>query len=521
VTNTPQEILLPYQKAWMADPSKVKVCEKSRRVGLSWCEAADAALTAASVKQAGGMDVWYVGYNKDMAQEFIRDAANWAKIYHRVAVKVEEEVFKDEDGEREILTYVIRFQSGYRVTALSSRPSNLRGKQGVVVIDEAAFHDDLPGLIKAAMALTIWGGRVRIISTHNGNHNAFNELIEEVRAGKRGYSLHRIPFNEAVEQGLYRRICAHNGSDWTTLAESAWVTEIRTIYKDNAAEELDCIPREGSGNWLTRIIIAGCMIDGPPVIRLALPDDFVEKPESEQRAATRLWCMVHLEEPLAALDPNLESYFGQDFGRKGDLSVIWVLQKQANMTLVTRFTVELRETPHEVQKTILLTILARLPRFRAGAMDATGSGITLADAARSKYGSTIVEQVQLNNGWYREHMPPLKAALEERTLLIPKHADVMADLATLQMEEGVARIPKSGGRSKGTDGGWRHADSAIALALAHYAATWMNPVKIEFQAVDLGRPAANLAGWDMEPQSAFETDEDWGASGQARDFTGF
>ena len=24
--------------------------------------------------------------------------------------------------------------------------------------DEAAFHDDLPGLIKAAMALLIWGG---------------------------------------------------------------------------------------------------------------------------------------------------------------------------------------------------------------------------------------------------------------------------------------------------------------------------------------------------------------------------
>ena len=27
-----------------------------------------------------------------------------------------------------------------------------------VLIDEAAFHDDLPGLIKAAMAMLIWGG---------------------------------------------------------------------------------------------------------------------------------------------------------------------------------------------------------------------------------------------------------------------------------------------------------------------------------------------------------------------------
>ncbi|MBF0415606.1 MAG: hypothetical protein HQL79_07540 [Magnetococcales bacterium] len=522
MTSNQKDLFLPYQKTWMADRSKVKVCEKSRRVGLSWCEAADAALTAASSREAGGMDVWYVGYNKDMAQEFIRDASGWVKIYHKVAVKVEEEVFKDADGDREILTYVIRFQSGYRVTALSSRPSNLRGKQGVVVIDEAAFHDDLGGLIKAAMALTIWGGRVRIISTHNGNHSAFNELIEEIRSGKKNYSLHRITFDEAVGQGLHRRICEHGKTEWTAEAQAGWVAEIRAIYGANAAEELDCIPREGSGNWLTRVIISGCMIDAP-VIRLALPDDFVNKPDTEQKAAMRLWCAVSLEGPLAALDPNLESYFGQDFGRKGDLSVIWVLQRKADMTLVTPFTVELRNVPHEAQKTILLTILRRLPRFRAGAMDATGSGNYLAEAARIAYGGTIIEETNLNIEWYRLNMPPLKAALEDRTIQIPKHADIMSDLATIAIEDGVARIPKLGGRTKGTDGGQRHADSAIALALAHYAATTMNPVTIEFQAVDLGRPAADLRGWDLDGENVPIPDADvgWGALGRSRNFDGY
>jgi phage FluMu gp28-like protein len=61
--------------------------EKSRRIGLSWAEAADSALLAS--KQSG-MDVWYVGYNKDMAQEFIRDCANWSKFYQLAAGEIEE-----------------------------------------------------------------------------------------------------------------------------------------------------------------------------------------------------------------------------------------------------------------------------------------------------------------------------------------------------------------------------------------------------------------------------------------------
>ena len=37
-------VLLPYQKKWLDDKASVKVCEKSRRVGLTWAEAADAAV---------------------------------------------------------------------------------------------------------------------------------------------------------------------------------------------------------------------------------------------------------------------------------------------------------------------------------------------------------------------------------------------------------------------------------------------------------------------------------------------
>ncbi|HEV7988714.1 MAG TPA: hypothetical protein VGP23_09535, partial [Candidatus Binataceae bacterium] len=69
-----RDVLLPYQVRWIADDAAVKVAEKSRRVGITWAEAADAALSAAAT---AGMDTWYLGYNRDMAREFVETAAAW------------------------------------------------------------------------------------------------------------------------------------------------------------------------------------------------------------------------------------------------------------------------------------------------------------------------------------------------------------------------------------------------------------------------------------------------------------
>jgi len=152
-----------------------------------------------------------------------------------------------EEG-KHIKTYKIRFpDSGFRIVALSSRPANLRGKQGVVVIDEAAFHDQLAELLKAALALLIWGGKVRVISTHNGEGNPFNELVKEISSGKRRGSVQRITFREAVAQGLYRRVCLRLGKTWTAQDEAEWMDSVYDFYGDAASEELDVIPKAGAG----------------------------------------------------------------------------------------------------------------------------------------------------------------------------------------------------------------------------------------------------------------------------------
>jgi phage FluMu gp28-like protein len=154
IAKTAANVLLPYQVRWLADKASIKVAEKSRRVGLTWAEAADSALIAAARQ---GMDTWYLGYNHDMAREFVETAASWARQFNKAARAIEQIAIDDE--RHDIIAYRIRFSSGHKIVALSSRPSNLRGKQGRAVIDEAAFHDDLKGLLKAALAFTIWGGQ--------------------------------------------------------------------------------------------------------------------------------------------------------------------------------------------------------------------------------------------------------------------------------------------------------------------------------------------------------------------------
>lgn len=467
--------LLAYQQRWAADKSPVKAMEKSRRIGLSWAEAADSVLEAASEK---GQDIWYIGYTKDMAQEFILDCAEWAKHFNNVISSVEdyEEIFEDGEERQSIQAFRIKFDSGYRVVALSSTPRNLRGKQGRIIIDEAAFHDDLAGLLKAALAMLMWGGEVHIISTHNGDDNAFNTLVQEIRAGKKPYSLHRVTFDEAVQEGLYRRVCLRKGIEWTAAGEIAWAADIRRQYGEDAEEELDCVPSRGGGVWLSRVLIEARMVNAP-VVRYTAPDGMDLWAERLINQEISEFCESELAPLLKKLDPRLASYIGGDFARSGDLSVYAPCQLERSLVRSFPFLLELRNVPFKAQEQIVFYICDRLPRFSHGKFDARGNGQYLAEVVRAKYGAERIDAVMLSESWYRENTAPLKAAFEDGTISLPADAETLNDMAAFRLVKGVPRIPEK--RSTDKDGNKRHGDAGIAVLMS-YAASRENP----YQAYD-------------------------------------
>lgn len=459
-------VLLPYQQRWLADKAQVKVVEKSRRIGLSWAEACDSVLCAAA---ASGQDVWYIGYVKDMAIEFILDCAQWAEHFNSVAeaIEVSEELWLEGEEKKSVFAFSIKFASGNRITALSSKPRNLRGKQGRVILDEAAFHEAQGEILKAAMALLIWGGDLRIISTHDGDDNPFNQLIKDTRAGRFPYSVHRFTFSEALAEGLYARICLRTGEVWSREGEAAWEAKIRANYGDDAEEELDCVPKNGTGAFLTRELVERAMQPGWPVLRDQRKPEFTWLPKHTRQGEILDWCEERLQPLLAALQPELVSFVGGDFARTGDLSAFAPLLQRANLTRYMPFIIELRGMPFEQQLQILWYLIDHLPRFAGGALDARGLGFQMAEQTAQRYGQTRIIMVQATQPWYLEHLPPYKAAFEDNMIQLPMDADVLADHRVPRVIRGIPQIPDL--RTQDAQKKKRHGDTFIAGSLAWFA----------------------------------------------------
>ena len=494
-------ILMLHQKEWLEDQSDLKLGEKGRRTGITYAEALDDTIIASSARSAGGDNVFYIGDTKDKGREFIGYVAHFAKIVAKELVDVEEFLFEDqlEDGTSKFISaYRVRFASGFRVEALSSRPENIRGLQGVVVIDEAAFHKDVRAVLDAVNALLIWGGKIRVISTHNGVLNPFNELITEAKAGKVNYSLHFIPFSKAVENGLFRRVCLTRGKPWSQEAQDQWEATIRGAYGVRTAQmrqELDAIPADAAGSALTRVMIENNSDRTIPVVRWALEDAFKSAPAKERKRIMETWLREKLRPILDRLDPDRRHDFGQDFARSGDGSVIIVNELGQDLVRRGKLVIELRNVPYETQRDVVFYLGDALPRFGHAAFDATGNGAYLAEVARQRWGERVSE-VKLNAGWYAANSPAYVEAFADGNIVVAGDDDIIRDHQALQYVDGIIRVPENF-RYKGGDVFDRHGDAGIAGVLVWYASR-QGAAEYGYQAV--GGATRQLDGAD---------DDDW------------
>ncbi|CUW41130.1 putative Mu-like prophage FluMu protein gp28 [Magnetospirillum sp. XM-1] len=490
-------LLMAHQKAWCEDTSDLKIGEKGRRTGITWGEAFDSVTAAMAAKSAGGDDTWYIGDTKEKGREFIKTCAGMAQAIAGELLEVEEFVFEDvtvdERGEvktSQIAAFRVTFASGHRISALSSNPANIRGLQGRVVIDEAAFHRDVAAVLDACLALLIWGGKIRIISTHNGNTNAFNDLIKEVRAGKRTASIHRVTFDDAVANGLYERMCAVTGRAMSPQDKAAWYAGIRNAYGSRTEamrEELDAVPREGDGTMLALALIEAAQRQAYRLVRWEPPEpagglEFVDWPEQLRRAHMDLWIKEHVVPELEKFPAWALGALGGDFAMRQDRAAYAVGFTDHALHRHVPLIVELCQCPYDQQKQLLFFIgtwLRQHRRLQGGVLDANGNGMVLAQEARQKFGPESIVELMPSDAWAREMTPKFSAAFADKTIHVPAHLDVRGDLHQFRIVNGVGKIPKDV-RTEGTDGGKRHADTAVAL-LNFYAATFGEVVDYGYQ----------------------------------------
>ena len=496
------KVLLPYQQRTVSlldsTGTNVLLVEKSRRIGLTWGLAAYAVLRAARAKAAGGMDVMYISYSQEMTREFIDACAMWARAFGLAAQEAQETFWADADpsGDRSIKAFRIGFASGFEVMALSSAPRGLRGKQGVVIIDEAAFVEQLRELLKAALAFLMWGGQVVVCSTHDGAENPFNEAVQDILAGRSPYHHLRIDLDDALRDGLFQRICLVRGRSWSPEAEAAWRQEIIDFYGDGADEELFCVPSASSGAWLPAPLIEARMVKDVPCLRLDLPSDFLHRAPLD-RASLLAPFTEALNDALKGLDMGPQYAAGFDFARVADLSVLSLLAIEQRLRRREALSIEMRGVPGDEQKAVVREVLSAVrERLVGAAFDATGMGWTVAEdmgrvfgLREGEDGAGLVWAVKFTEDWYRLHMPPLKAAFEDDAIAIGRDADHLADLRAVKVVRGTPRVPPT---REGEKGRRRHGDYAIALALAHFASRqrW-----VEYAY----RAAPRTAGGEAEP----------------------
>lgn len=473
--------LMKHQSAWIRHIQEhaLAVCPKGRRTGITYATAKDDTITAASARSAGGDNIYYVGDTKEKGLEFIGYCAAMAKVMAVAMAQtwhgVEVILFDDQQADgssKKITSYRIRFASGFQIVALSSNPANIRGLQGIVNIDEAAFHSNVQAVLDAALALLIWGGRVRIISTHNGVQNPFNQLIKDARSGLNQFAVFEVYFDDAVENGLYERVCLVKGWQPTIDGKQQWYESVRRGYGQNRAamlEELDGVPRDGGGVVLPTVLIEARSHTDRPVLRVELDDEFALKPGEYRSKWAADWIAEHLDPLLEKLDPTADHAFGVDYARHVDLASIAPVSTLQNLNRSYPFLIELRNVPTRQQEEILWRLIRGLPNFRKGALDATGPGAILAEYTADEFGHERIDQVMLSESWYRDEMPGFVDAFTDDTIQIPADAGVLADLRSLQRVNGIVRVPQLRQSEIDNPKFKRHGDSAISLALAWYA----------------------------------------------------
>lgn len=427
MSKTQDKYFMSYQADYIRDDANLVIVEKGRQIGLSYA-ASYKAVRLAAPKNAR-LDVWVMSRDEIQAKQFLLYCKRWARVLKFAAEDLGELVI---DNDKDITAHVLKFANGLCIYCLSSNPDAIVGKTGHVILDEFALHKDQRQLYAVAKPVTQWGGTLTIISTHRGASTVFNEIIQDIktRGNKMGWSLHTIPIQTAVADGLVEKINAATGK---TETREQWLARQRAecLDEEQWLQEYCCVPADESQAFITYDMIVKCEDD------------------SARKDFAYLQTCQH---PL---------YIGFDVARTQHLSVIDVEEKIGDV-FWERLRIEMRNKSYAEQE-FEFERLMRLRQTRRGCIDATGLGSQLAENMVKRWGSRV-EGVRFTGPVKEDLAFPLRSAHEDRTLRYAKDDALRADLRGIKKETTASGNIRFVGEASDS-----HCDRFWAKALALHA----------------------------------------------------
>lgn len=442
----PKTYFLPYQQRWLKDESRIKIWEKSRRIGATYVQAYEDVRDCAAKKVPA---VWFSSADETAAREYILYCEKWAKALN-IAAKALGEIIIDSD--KDIKAFSIQFANGTRINALSSNPTQFRSKGGKVILDEYAFHKDQDAMWKAARPAITWGFPLRILSTYNGKGNKYFKFVDDVKKGLLKWSLHSTPISLAVDEGLADKIL---GRSLTDAERQEWVDEEHENVGDEETwlQEYECTPVDESTAFLSYDLIHSCEQE----VFVSDTDTGIHKGKK--------WTITTLTKPGYSIDTSEgELYLGYDVGRKKDLSVLWLARKYGRILETVRV-ITMEKTPFKKQEDVLYKHL-ELKNMRRACIDETGIGMQLAENAQDKFGSSRVEPVNFTSTVKSGLMHTLLEHMEDSAVTLPSDKATRGDFHSFRKITTAAGNIRFDVEKNNTDG---HGDRGIACALAIHA----------------------------------------------------
>ncbi|MFB3921591.1 MAG: terminase large subunit domain-containing protein [Terriglobia bacterium] len=314
--------MLPYQRRWVEDDSKLKIVVKARQIGYSF-----AATLRAVMKCLERKTTWIFLSKGERQSRLLMEKVHDHIRSCGIVARTNESTFFEGTSLKQL---EVRFPNGSVIYGLPANPDTARGYSGHVTLDEFAFHADA-GKIYAALFPTITRGYgLEVISTPNGTQGKFYELARAAGLVESGlakirpsddraigpspitrssdrpiarllptaWSAHYCDVYDAVRQGLQVDInLLRNGCEDATAWQQEFCCQfVSTAENFFSPELLDaCLSAEAGAGF--QVSGARCQLAG------LLPDTRHPKPDT---------CF----------------YLGIDIGRRHDRTVFWLDEVQ-------------------------------------------------------------------------------------------------------------------------------------------------------------------------------------------------
>ncbi|PCI10411.1 hypothetical protein COB72_03415 [bacterium] len=443
---------LPYQQAWINDTSDAAIWDKSRRIGADYAES----FKCVSERMSGErtVDYWYSSADESAALEFAEYIEKWLKLWEDVSQKTTSQGF--DDGKSWLkMTFTLPEIKGRRtrITVMTSNPKRFRSKGGDVTLSELAFHENPREMWKAAAAVATWGGRIRVLSSHNGHESFFNELLTQAKkhTDPKTYgapkstdfkaTVHATDIYAAVEDGLCELINQVSGAK-KTREEFIASLKSKCASIEIWEEEFECKPSKQSGSYFPHSLITPCVTKDAAVPTEDL-DTFIADIALHAGECTRITA-------------------GSDIGRVKDRFVIWVWGRSGVKRKCLGILVYQNKS-FDVMETAINTLMNRQfgnIRVQRISIDKTGLGMQLAERMENKHRARV-EGVMMTMNSKADMFTRLRAGLEERTVEIPDDSTTQSDISSIRKE-----VTASGNiRYVADTNAQGHSDRCVAAAL--------------------------------------------------------